>query len=428
MLRLLQRFDGQTPLGAVRGDFALSPEAVWCLAALVELGILTENGRRCQAATMPQTGPTLTLFPTTDCNLRCLYCYASAGERARQMPPEVYGPAIDSFLTGWLDRAVRVSLLLHGGGEPTSCFHLSRAIWAEFKRKCDRLWIEPKLEIGSNGVFSTEAAKWLVENQADVVISLDGPPEVHDRQRPFRDGRPSFEQVTANIRYLVEAGTAVRLRTTVTTHSLPRALETVELAHSLGVTVVKLDPLSLVGRAQRSGLSSPEPAEFADTFLRCFHRGVELGVRVRFSAFGCLDPPIRRFCGACGANMVVTPEGYVTACFEAETPDDPAAEVFFIGRVDPAHNGVEWFSDRIERLRGRTVENMKPCANCFAKYGCAGWCPMKAFRLGGDILCTDERWCAAIKEINGRAVVWVANGHDVGPWGPVTRRRLSFEC
>ena len=63
----------------------------------------------------------VTLFLTTQCNLRCTYCYASAGDTPlRSMPLEVAKRGIDEIVTNALQtKAEHIEVNYHGGGEPT---------------------------------------------------------------------------------------------------------------------------------------------------------------------------------------------------------------------------------------------------------------------------------------------------------------------
>ncbi|MGA2034858.1 MAG: hypothetical protein ABSG68_21620 [Thermoguttaceae bacterium] len=66
-----------------------------------------------------------TLFLTRACNLRCVYCYASGGERPNVMPWQVAKAAVDFVLenAAALEQS-SVGVSFHGGGEPTLAWTL----------------------------------------------------------------------------------------------------------------------------------------------------------------------------------------------------------------------------------------------------------------------------------------------------------------
>ncbi len=359
----------------------------------------------------------LVIFVTTNCNLRCIYCYAHGGENHKTIGSNVWKLAMKHFFETFDDDRKRkdgvntkVSLTLHGGGEATLEFAMLKEIVADFLAQAKTLGLNPSITIGTNGTYSDTVHDWIVINNIQVTISLDGKREIQNYQRPFYLGTQSFDIVTDNLRALVAVGSSVAIRTTVTAASVGSMQETVELARELGITSLHFEPVTLIGRGSLKGLSRPDPDQFADMFLKCFLKGLEYDIHVKYSGLHCFSHCRQSFCSACGQNFCVTPEGNITTCYEVLEAEDPAASTFFIGKVDTEANRVEWDYAQIEALSQRTAYNMDACKDCFLRYQCAGDCPVKGFRYSGENLYTPDTFRCKIAElVNKQLIAWLAD-------------------
>ena len=102
----------------------------------------------------------VTLFLTTACNLRCRYCYASAGEApVHAMPPAVARQGIDFVLRNAVKRGhSQIEIAFHGGGEPTMNWTTLTAAMDYAKAAARRSGVQVVGGIASNGVLSQARA------------------------------------------------------------------------------------------------------------------------------------------------------------------------------------------------------------------------------------------------------------------------------
>lgn len=139
---------------------------------------------------------------TQQCNLRCEYCsYSGIYDNMREhcnkhMDIVTAKKAIDFAINrcGELSR-FRISFY---GGEPLLQFGLIKECVSYAKGKISGR----KLEFGitTNGTLLKEdTIPFLIDNDFNISISLDGPKEVHDANRRFSDGRGSFNVIMANV-------------------------------------------------------------------------------------------------------------------------------------------------------------------------------------------------------------------------------------
>jgi radical SAM protein with 4Fe4S-binding SPASM domain len=317
--------------------------------------------------------------------------------------------AMDYFFARLDPRVSHVSLGFHGGGEPTLALDVLRHTLARFRRSAEKS--ERKLaevRIATNGFFGKDVLDWLIEERIGVQFSLDGPADVHDRQRPTRTGDGSFRKVIGNIRSAVGAGLRPSIRAVVTQSSVSRLTELVQIACQLGVRDVSLDFCNEMGRAVKSNLSPPEGDVFVGNYLQAFELGLTLDVWVFTSGLRCLRLGSNRYCMAVAPIIGVTPEGHLSSCSSAYLASDPQAKYFMFGSIG-SDCDVRINQRRKSRLEARRTENILGCKGCFLEDVCAGGCPARGLQSTGDLLKPCPRECEIAKTINAEVIARIAD-------------------
>ncbi len=149
----------------------------------------------------------LTLCVTSRCNLRCRYCVYSGNHPGRRphgnedMPIEVAHAAVEMLrrCSGGVDH----SAISFYGGEPL----LRPSFLREVVEHAERLLAGKQLSfhMTTNGTLLTkDLARFLVAQGFDILVSIDGPPEVHDRYRRGVDGRPTFRDTRRGLELLFD--------------------------------------------------------------------------------------------------------------------------------------------------------------------------------------------------------------------------------
>ena len=153
----------------------------------------------------------LTLELTEECNLRCKYCiyhplhpsYREFGKK--HMSWETAKQAID-FLYQHSRNRNEGDILNFGfyGGEPLLNFEVLESSVTYIKERFNGE--EVQYSLTTNAVLLTsKISDYLVENGFSIIISLDGPKELHDENRVFPDETGSFDKVKAGIKNLVQS-------------------------------------------------------------------------------------------------------------------------------------------------------------------------------------------------------------------------------
>lgn len=378
----------------------------------------------------------LTVFPTSDCNMRCTYCYASGGDNYKLLSRKTLDIAMDFFFSGHETREGKADiatdptlyLTVHGGGEPTLHFPLLRHVVQRFSVRALKKGYTPQVSLVTNGTYGEDVHDWLIKNSIGVSFSFDGVPSIQNKQRPYQNGKSSYRKVLTNIRRLRDTGRNIAIRSTITSQSVQYMRSTLELAATEGLAAVHFEPVTLTGRCLTEGVNPPEPALFSDEFLKCFKLGLKKDIEVSYSGMRCFDHAHQRFCSACGENYCLTPDGDITACYEVTSPDDPAASTFFIGKVDTTTGKVLMHQDRIAYLRTRSTENLTRCSKCFLRYNCAGDCLAKTYRYScGDIFHPDPYRCQIAERVNKQLIAWLADG-VIEPRSLEKYSVISYDC
>lgn len=143
----------------------------------------------------------LILQVTQQCNLRCKYCPYSGGfynrEHAnKKMNFETAKKAIDFYISHCSDNeAISVGFY---GGEPLLEFELIKKCIAYIEKEAEGK--DVFLNMTSNATLLTaEIVEYMEKHNIDLMISLDGPEKVHDKNRDFCGGNGSFETVIENL-------------------------------------------------------------------------------------------------------------------------------------------------------------------------------------------------------------------------------------
>ncbi|MCG2710741.1 MAG: radical SAM protein [Candidatus Omnitrophica bacterium] len=189
----------------------------------------------------------LTLNLTSECNLKCIYCWNDQGKytntcfaqdqsyqkenstKNNNMPVKTALKAIDLLVKSCTEDKNLV--LDFYGGEPLMNLKTLRAAVA-YCRKNEQLWgVKFHFLLATNGTLLTPSlAEELIDQGVQIAVSIDGPASVHNKNRPFVDKTGSYEKITANLKNMPEK-ILKRLvgRTTVT----PYYADMSELYHHL---------------------------------------------------------------------------------------------------------------------------------------------------------------------------------------------------
>lgn len=326
----------------------------------------------------------LSLAIAQKCNLGCTYCYAQQGEfggPAKNMSQEVGLRSVEWLLQGAEPHA-RVNLAFLGG-EPLANRTVLRALTRHAATLAKEREVELTFSITTNGTLLTEEdGHFFEEFGFALTLSLDGPREVHDRQRPFKDGRGSFDHILSRARPLLalQKRMQVSARVTVTPQNLCLQ-ETLDQFVAEGFHSVGFSPM--LRSPNGSGELQAEQLEvMLGEMIACGHeteRRLRLGERYPFAnllnALREIGKGTHRPypCGAGAGYLGVSADGAFAACHR------------FVGDAEGAMGSLAEGLDaarRSEWLSQRHVHRQEPCRSCWARYLCGGGCHHEVLQRG----------------------------------------------
>ncbi len=287
--------------------------------------------------------------PSMKCNQNCLYCYANA------QPLERKGFDLDQKtakkIVDFIWQTPRKNLVIEfQGGEPLANFPAIEYIvnYAKTKKGKKVHW-----RIVSNlSLMDDTIASFFKKNKVlDICTSLDGPKNVHDKNRLLKGGS-SFDKTVEWIKRLKQDHDFeyVGALCTVTKHSLPYAKEIVDQYLELGLPDITPVPLRKIGRAAKNwekiGYQGHEYLSFWKQALEyCLQKtreGKKISEqfsvmmldkmnKVRPSYHTCFSKP----CGAALMQCSYQPNGDIYTCDEAK-----AEPIFKIGDIEQSYEQV----------------------------------------------------------------------------------------
>lgn len=337
----------------------------------------------------------LCLHIAHDCNLACQYCFAEEGEyhgRRALMSFEVGKKALD-FLVA--NSGSRVNLEVDFfGGEPLMNWQVVKDLVA-YGRSLEEPYNKKfRFTLTTNGVLlNDEVLEFANKEMANIVLSIDGRKEVHDKMRPFRGGQGSYDMIVPKFQKVAESReqTDYYVRGTFTHHNLDFSKDVLHLA-DLGFKQISVEPV--VAPPEEHYAIQKEDIPFLleeyDRLAKEMIARRKNGQKFNFFHF-MIDlqggPCVAKRLSGCGSGteyLAVTPWGDFYPCHQFV-----GQEKFLMGNVD---DGITNTAIRDE-FKCCNVYAKEECKKCFAKFYCSGGCAANAFNFTGSINGTYDIGC-----------------------------------
>jgi MoaA/NifB/PqqE/SkfB family radical SAM enzyme len=309
--------------------------------------------------------PILILSPHSRCNCRCVMCDIWKATDAREVSADDLERHVASLASMGVEWAV------FSGGEPlmhSDLFRLCRILRGRGIR----------VTILSTGLLLERHAEAIVSNVDDVIVSLDGPPEIHDRIRRVPGAFAELSRGVLAIRSLRD-DFPMGARCTVQRLNHAHLRATVAAAHAIDLTGISFLAADLTSEAfNRAGTSLLERqsrTSLTAEQLPALEAGVELIIRTGECGGFVAESPrklrriVRHFRAHLGDAEPVAPvcnAPWVSVFLEADGTVRPC---FFhppIGKVDAATNlGDVVNGDAAVRFRASLdVASDSTCRRC----------------------------------------------------------------
>ena len=312
----------------------------------------------------------LCLHIAHDCNLACRYCFAEEGEyhgRRALMSFEVGKKALD-FLVANSGNRVNLEVDFFGG-EPLMNWDVvkelvlyGRSLEKEHNKRF-------RFTMTTNGLLlDEEKLTFINQEMGNLVLSLDGRKEVHDRMRPHRGGQGSYDEIVPKFLHAAESRDQMNyyVRGTFTRYNLDFAEDVLHVA-DLGFQQISVEPVVADADEDYAIREEDVPAierEY-DRLAEALLERRRAGKPVNFFHF-MIDleggPCVAKRLSGCGSGceyLAVTPWGDFYPCHQFV-----GQEEFLMGNVD---TGIVRPEVR-QQFQDCNVYTKEKCKDCFAKF------------------------------------------------------------
>ena len=329
----------------------------------------------------------LCLHVAHTCNLNCSYCFASQGkyhgDRAL-MSFEVGRRALDFLIE---NSGTRVNLEVDFfGGEPLMNWSVVKDLVAYARTQEGPRNKKFRFTLTTNGMLiDDDVIEFANKEMHNVVLSLDGRKEIHDRLRVDYAGRGSYDRIVPKFQKLVESrgGKGYYMRGTFT-HANPDFTKDVFHMADLGFTELSMEPVVCApdDPAALTEEDLPIVLEQYEILAKEMLKREEEGRGFTFYHY-MLDltrgPCIYKRISGCGSGteyMAVTPWGDLYPCHQFVGED-----AYKLGDI---WNGVTNTAVRDE-FKLCNAYARPECADCWAMLYCSGGCAANAYHASGSI-------------------------------------------
>ena len=342
----------------------------------------------------------LCLHVAHTCNLNCSYCFASQGkyhgDRA-VMSYEVGRQALDFLMeNSGTRRNLEVDFF---GGEPLMNFQVVKDLVAYARSVEKEKGKNFRFTLTTNGVLvDDDVIEWANRECSNVVLSLDGRKEIHDRYRVDYAGNGSWEKIVPKFQRFVEArgGKEYYMRGTFT-HANPDFLKDIQTMLDLGFNELSMEPV-VCAEGDPSALTSEDMSIVMDQYEKLAQLMLErdkAGKPFTFYHY-MIDlsggPCIYKRISGCGSGteyMAVTPWGDLYPCHQFV-----GEERFKLGDI---WNGVS-NTEVQKEFASCNVYAHPECRDCWARLYCSGGCAANAYHATGSVTGVYQQGCELFRK------------------------------
>jgi len=349
---------------------------------------------------------TLVVNVTNQCNLSCTYCYeygedkivdTENGKQPKFMTAETARASVDFAL-----RESRESPTAHitfFGGETLMNFPVLKSTIAYARQRAAEVGKEIDFSLTTNAtLLKPDVIEFLAENRVGVTISIDGPEDLQNRFRVFKNGTGSYGIAAPKIKALLarHRSRPIGARVTLTRQTLDVTRIYRHLAEDIGFWEVGFAPVT-TAPSRDYAISGGGFDDLLGQFRALAHEYLQASLENRHHGFSNVRETLQEIhqghakaypCGAGIGLMGVATDGDVALCHRFA-----GSEAHKFGTV---HDGVSWERQQ-EFLDTHHIANKTDCQTCWARPICAGGCYHEANTRYGTTATPNLHYCEWIR-------------------------------
>ncbi len=211
----------------ILGAYRSNPDVDGAINELIELGLIG-NGDVVSFEMQKYLYPKIRAFRivlTETCNLSCIECFVTKHcEKMRVMKKKTLKKIISECILYGKEEQMTFHFF---GGEPLICFNnIKLAVEMLQQAVLAGIIIQPVYRITTNlTLLTSEIIAFFTKYNFHVGVSVDGPKEINDKLRVYRDGSGTYDDVARNYKQLIENGVNAHVLITPHPKHLDKFLE-----------------------------------------------------------------------------------------------------------------------------------------------------------------------------------------------------------
>ena len=342
----------------------------------------------------------LCLHVAHTCNLNCDYCFAAQGKFHGEdglMSFEVGKQALDFLVEhSGTHRNLEVDFF---GGEPLMNWEVCKQLVAYARSIEKEKGKNFRFTLTTNGMLiNDDVIDFVNKEMHNVVLSLDGRKEVHDKKRCTITGQGSYDIILPKFKKLVEArgGKGYYMRGTFTHDNTDFTKDIFHMA-DLGFTELSMEPVVCSPEDPYALTQEDLPVlmEQYEILAKEMIKRKQEGRPFTFYHY-ILDlahgPCIYKRISGCGSGteyMAVTPWGDLYPCHQFVGDERYKLGDIWKGVTNQARQNEFKLCNAYARTQ---------CRDCWAKLYCSGGCAANAYHATGNILGIYEYGCELFRK------------------------------
>lgn len=308
------------------------------------------------------------VITTYACNLACAYCFEGMGNRASDYMDLTGAEKVIKFIKkttiGNNCHALTIELY---GGEPLLNFDVGQTILVELSDWAKENGIHFSANAITNGTLITEdIANKLSEFKSSILVTLDGPKEIHNKRRMYKGGRGTFDDIVKGLIIAKEHNlpTKIRINQDKENQLYIPALFDVLRSLSLEDVIISIKPVFNSSPACLSYPSSFQDSEGSIMSSRLYEIARDKGFKIEENP----TLPAVNVCSALHSSVfTVDPLGRLFKCAIL-----PPYEEFSVGEID--EKGEPRFNSLFYKTVRRNPLSIDDCGGCKLVPICGSGC------------------------------------------------------
>ena len=326
----------------------------------------------------------VTILTTYDCNFSCVYCVEEGVKKRIYLDDKTTAKLINWIKDKIKEKNPKLVNLTFYGGEPLLNTKPIKFISKEIKQYAEKSRIKFRFGIITNGsLLKSELVDELLPlGLKGIKITIDGIKEIHDKKRPFKSGKGSFDIIMRNIINSIE--------------KVPIYLETNVDKETIDKIPLLLDYLEKINLKDKLAELEVKPIMEQIKTKSCQHFDIwpkifNILKEIRRKGFKTRQGLRMEFCKMINSesDVFIDPLGDIYKC-----PAVVGKKEFKVGNIYEGFN--------YEYIKIMTEDIWKKCYPCPYLPICGGGCRYNAYLKTGNffgIACEKQYWKNIFPEI-----------------------------